>query len=58
MQCSILSMQEGDKSIAKQHLDAAITYRKNALTAYVLRLQLFVGVNRQNNRRDNAFGAM
>ena len=56
MQCSILSMQEGDKSIAKQYLDVA--YRKNALTAYVLRLQLFVGVNRQNNRRDNAFGAM
>lgn len=58
MQCSILSMQEGDKSIAKQYLDTAITYRKNALTAYVLRLQLFVGVIRHNNRRDDAFGAM
>ena len=56
MRCSILSMREGDKTIAKQYLDAAISHRKNAQTAYVFRLQLFVGVVRENDLRGNAFG--
>lgn len=56
MRRRILSLLEGERSIAKQYLDAAIADRNSALAAYAYRLRLFVGTVGDCDRRESAYG--